>query len=62
MVDKPYQMAEVEPGGSIRHSNGLTFWLRAAEHLVAVTIDDGSGTAVPARVSQDVDGEANPRY
>lgn len=60
VVDKTYQTAEVDPGGSIRSSNGVTFRPRATERFVAVTIEDASGTAVPARVTQDLDGDGKP--
>ena len=57
VVDKAYQTAEIDPGGSIHSSNGVSFRPRATERSVAVTIEDASGTAVPARVTQDLDGD-----
>lgn len=57
VVDKTYQAAEVQSGGSIRISSGVTFRTRAAERFVEVTIEDATGATVPGRVTQDADGD-----
>lgn len=57
VVDKTYQGVEVDPGGSIRVSTGVTFRPRATERFIEVTIDDATGTTVPGRVTQDADGD-----
>jgi hypothetical protein len=59
-VNRSYQPAYVEPGGtagSIHSSNGVAFRTRANERFVTVTIEDASGLPIPARVAQDVDGD-----
>ncbi|HEV2756105.1 MAG TPA: hypothetical protein VG318_10070 [Actinomycetota bacterium] len=59
-VARPYSPVEVEPNGSsgsVRHSNVVTFKTRSSERSAEITIEDATGSAIPASVEQDVDGD-----
>lgn len=59
-VERSYEPVEVSatfPQGSIRSSSSVTFRTRPQESLVTVAITDDSGLKVPARVTQDADGD-----
>lgn len=58
-VVRPYAPAEVDAGqpGSVRSSNVVPFKTRPSERFVQVTVEDATGSAIPATVEQDVDGD-----
>ena len=60
VVEKNYDPVYFIPNGtagSIYHSNGVRFRPKAGERFVSVTITDSTGTTVPARIEQDLDGD-----
>lgn len=66
-VERPYEVAETTadfPQGGIRSTSSATFRTRSNERFVSVVIQDDSGLAVPASITQDLDGddEADTTY
>ena len=59
-VEKNYEPVYFIPNGtagSIYHSNGVRFRPKAGERFISVSVADSSGTTVPARIEQDLDGD-----